>query len=202
MKKQTAIVFMLSMQALSFGSAFAAPVCNDISNYIPSSASLIPVSCGNETSYKVLDTLTKSGQFPDVSFLDICYASDPNMPISMTIGNLPVTIKSISNWTNNFDTFGTPFILGGTGTIATVVSQLSFANRNGRSIGKVYTKDSINFATLLTSPPTPTPEDLNIIGGTSLLTNTRGTIKISSFLNPATGIVSIISITGKICTTE
>jgi hypothetical protein len=199
MKKEATNLFMTTLTALAFSSAIASPVCNEITNYRTSSSGLIPVLCSDRT-YKASNTLINSGQFPDVSFLDICYVSDPIRPISLNIGNLPVTIKSISMWTNNFDTFGVPLLFkDGTSNVATVATQLTITERNGRSVGKLFTKDIINLSPLLNTPPGPTPEDNIIIGGTNLLATAKGTLKLSSSLNP-NGSVGIISITGKICT--
>lgn len=198
MNKTTTLTISL-ITALSFNLAQAAPVCKPLTGYQQASASLMPVSCA-DPNYKVLAKLNASNRFPDVTYLGFdgsCYVSNDTQAINVVWGSKPLTIKTVSAWTNNFDTFDMPYLFGNgaTGTVGTVVTQMSVFNHSGKNIGQIYTKDTINLAKF------PVPEDDVVVGGSHFFEGAKGTIKISSSQG-SNGIVVIESIGGTLCVTS
>lgn len=182
---------------LAFNSADASTVCNEIKNYQPESSSLIPVSCIDQNS-RVLGKLKASNRFPDVSFLGFdgtCYISDDTQAIRVTWGTRQFVLRTLSAWTNSFDTFGVPFIFGNgaTGIIGTVATQITVLSPNGVNVGQIYTKDTINLSQY------PAPEDDVVIAGTNFFEGAKGTIKITSVPGSDGSSLLIESIGGKLC---
>jgi hypothetical protein len=151
-------------------SAMAEPNCMAIT---APKLEIAVVSCA-----QVSPELQASRQFPDVfagvgKLLGLCYVSTG--PAPATIGNTPVTITStVSAWTSDFFPILFP---GGTDNLGTVVTQLTIADLRGNSVGKLFTRDTIDLSQIASG--TASEEDV-IVGGTGPLQNAKGTYRIAS----------------------
>jgi hypothetical protein len=127
---------------------------------------------------QVWPQLQASRQFPDVfagagKMLPLCYVSTGSA--SAAIGNTTVTITStLSGWTSDFFPILFP---GGTDNLGTVVTQLTIADLRGNSVGKLFTRDTIDLSQIASG--TASEEDV-IVGGTGPLQNAKGTYRIAS----------------------
>lgn len=168
-KPITALTIALAT-AVSTASAGAEPNCSPIA---AKSLEIQVASCND-----VLPELQGSRQFPDVfagsgKALNLCYVS--TAPVKATIGNTPVRIaSSLSAWTTDF----IPVLFGGTDNLGTVVTQLTIADLRGNSLGKLFTRDTIDLSQIFTTG-TASEEDV-IVGGTGPLQNAKGTYRVAS----------------------
>lgn len=180
----------------AFNSAQAAPVCKDFTGYQQASASLIAVSC-TSPNYSVLAKLSANKRFPGVEFLGYdgsCYVSDETQTINVLWGSKPITIKTVSAWTKDFNTFDLPYIFGGTGTVGTVATQMTVFNNYGKYIGQIYTSDTINLV------KNGAPEVDVVTSGSGYFDGARGSIKITS--SPGSNGIVIESIEGTLCVNQ
>jgi hypothetical protein len=193
MKKKLSNLIVLSAIALAVNPAYADTSCQDIANYTPFTAALVPTACVGIESI-----LQSSGRFQSVNYginnIHLCYASQA--PISVTLGGNQVTITTISSWTDNSDVFGTPFIppFNGTSSIGTVATQLTVRNDHNIAIENIYTRDTINLMN---------GWEEDIIVGVALLPsnvsiNVVGDIKVESYPQN-NGSVLIADLKGRIC---
>lgn len=127
---------------------------------------------------QVWPQLQASRQFPDVfagagKMAGLCYVSTG--PATAYIGGTAVTITStLSGWTTDFRS---P-LLGGNDNLGTVVTQLTIADFRGNSVGKLFTRDTIDLSQIFTTG-TASEEDV-IVGGTGPLEHAKGTYRVAS----------------------
>jgi hypothetical protein len=169
------------------------PVCNKLTSSATGGQNMINASIKQVPCTNIISQLMASNQFPDVSYLGLCYVS--NGSFNVWLGNKELTIQTSSAWTNSSDTFGLPFILGGTGYIGTVATQLTVSDIQGNNLGLIYTRDTINLGE---DAATAGHEDDVIIAGTNLFAGAKGTIKLSSIQTSTSVIIETIG--GQICT--
>ena len=148
---------------------------------------------------QVWPQLQATRQFPDVfagagKKLGLCYVSTGPAPAS--IGNNPVTIaSSVSGWTSDFFPVLFP---QGTDNLATVVTQLTIADLRGNSLGKLFTRDTIDLSQIFTTG-TASEEDV-IVGGTGPLQNAKGTYRVASVPeDPFAAKVKLTNLSGVVC---
>jgi len=193
MKKKLSNLIVLSAIALAVNPAYAGTSCQDIANYTPFTAALVPTACADIESI-----LQSSGRFQSVNYginnIHLCYSSQA--PISATLGGNQVTITTISSWTDNSAVFGTPFIppFNGASSVGTVATQLTVRNDHNKVIENIYTLDTINLMN---------GWEEDIIVGVALFpsnvsVNIVGDIKVESYPQ-SNGSVLIADLKGRIC---
>lgn len=185
--------------------ALKAPVCNQLTSSATGGHNLTNVSVDPAPCTNIISQLIASKQFPDVSYLGLCYVS--NGSVNVWLGKRELTIKTVSAWTDSSSTFGLPWILAsqatssqlafGVGYTGTVATQWTVSDSNGKDLGMIYTRDTVNLGQDTT---TTGNEDDVIISGTNLFENAKGTIKLSSILTPTS--IPIDTIGGQICTAK
>jgi len=148
---------------------------------------------------QVSPELQASRQFPDAfvgagKLLGLCYVSTG--PTPATIGNTPVTITSTASaWTSDFFPILFP---GGNDNLGTVVTQLTIADFRGNSVGKLFTRDTIDLSQIFTTG-TASEEDV-IVGGTGPLQNAKGTYRVASVpKDPGATVVALTNLSGVVC---
>ena len=131
MNKIRTISITVFLSAIALTSVNAAPICNQLTNSTGGTsidAYIQQVACNTAPS---ITQLIASNQFPDVSYLGLCYVL--TSPINVKLGNMRLTIQSVASaWTNSSDTLGLPNILGGSGAVGTVATSFTVSNANTR----------------------------------------------------------------------
>jgi hypothetical protein len=112
----------------------------------------------------------------------------------------PVTVTSLSAWTNESDVFGMPKIFGGPGNVATVATKLTLTGKHDKFSGTLFTRDSIDLSNFPSAEPIK--ESDVVIHGTKNLNGAKGTIKLESVQNLQEGTIQIPVVTGKLCVNE
>jgi hypothetical protein len=136
-----------------------------------------------------------------VSYIGLCYLSRGT--INVLWGTKELFVKTASAWTDSSSTFGVPVIfpptnppsIYGVGYIGTVATQWTISDSEGKDLGVIYTRDTINLGE---DPLTAGSEDDVIISGTKVFAGAKGTIKLRS-AQLQSGSVEVGTIGGKLC---
>jgi hypothetical protein len=202
MKKIKTTLIGVFLAAPALITVNAAPVCKTLSG-LKSGAQLVPqASCA-----ALISEFVASNKFPDVNYnlpisatqtIQLCYLS--NGSFNLQWGTTPITVQTVSIWTDSSAVFGTPFILdqfgaNGAGTIGTVATRWTVTDANG-NVGKIYTRDTVNLAPAEVGAATPEIDVL--VGGEGFLGGAKGSIQLSSLLE-ANGEVLVETLSGKVC---
>ena len=141
----------------------------------------------------VLTALQNSGQYPDVfasvppkyifpnlpSFIPntACFVSHGSL--SATIDGKPVSITTLSAWTNDTKPviFYTPYSTDYTDNIGAVITQISVFDAKGRFKGNIYSRDVVDLSHF--SSGTSIEQD-TVVGGSKELVGAKGTFRIES----------------------
>jgi len=198
--RATLIATVLTLPTLATVNAATAPICKELTNAAGSNivGFIDPVVCNTAPSIK---QLVNSNQFPDVSYLGLCYVS--RGAINVLWGTKELTVKTASAWIDSSSTFGVPVIfpptnpasLYGVGYIGTVATQWAISDNEGKDLGVIYTRDTINLGENLA---TAGSEDDVVIGGSKLFEGAKGTIKLRS-VQLQSGSVEVGTLGGKLC---
>jgi hypothetical protein len=161
-------------------------------------APVLEIAAVDCTSAQVWSQLQASRHFPDVfagsgKMTAVCYVSTG--PAAAFIGNTQVTIaSSVSGWTTDFS----PALFGGTDNLGTVVTQLTIADFRGNSLGKLFTRDTIDLSQIFTTG-TASEEDV-VVGGAGSLQGASGTYRVASVPeDPYAAKVKLTNLAGVLC---
>lgn len=158
---------------------------------------LVPASL--EQCNAVWGSLQASRKFPHIFTAEqtrlypgLCYVST-DAGIAGKLGDTPVTIATASAWTTDFY----PTLIGGSDSLASVITQWSVKNSKNKKLGKVYTTDVIDVLNSIEA-------DI-VVGGNDNFEDAKGTLKVESetMENPLGAnlppLVKITNISGTLC---
>ncbi|MDD5034061.1 MAG: hypothetical protein PHE55_04820 [Methylococcaceae bacterium] len=201
MKKLTVPLLLVSTSAF----AVISPNCQTFTtNANPSGAigQLIPGDCTS-----IWDTLKASSRFPDTfqynkTLPGFCFVSAN--PIPAILNGNPVNLTALSAWTNDFLPAFPPGPSSlGHDNLATAVTQVTVYDAQNtllgiQTLGKLYTRDSIDLSPVIFGVGYGVSEQDTIVGGSGAFLGARGGYRIDAFLD-VSGSVNITRINGSIC---